>query len=116
MGLFRKRNGTETFSASVPASTLANGAAGTDLPIWPSGIARFEGGILEVTTGDGFRVAAGDILEIGVEPPRAGRLSLRVAYRAGLDKPKRSYWVEPQHEAALRELVRSVGVARGGAS
>jgi hypothetical protein len=116
MGLFRKRNGTDTLSASVPASTPSNGAAGTDLPIWPSGIARFDGGILEVTTGDGFRVAAGDIVEIGVEPLRAGRLSLRVAYRAGFDKPNRCYWVDPQHEAALRELVHSVGVARGSAS
>jgi hypothetical protein len=36
-----------------------------EVPIWPSGIARFTHGVLEVTTGDGVRVAARDITEIG---------------------------------------------------
>lgn len=79
-----------------------------DVPIWPSGIARLAGGILEITTGDGVRIATRDILEIGVDPPRAGRLSLRVKYRAGVDKPKRCYWVDAPNEAALHELVASV--------
>jgi len=82
-----------------------------DLPIWPSGIARFADGILEVTTGDGRRVAARDIVEIGMKPPRAGRLSLTLEYRAGLDKVKTSYWVEAHHEAALRQLVETVAAA-----
>lgn len=86
-----------------------------ELAIWPSGIARFAGGILEVTTGDGIRVAAADIIEIGVEPPRAGRLSLTLAYRAGLMKAKTSYWVEPEHEAALRRLVDAVATTKGAA-
>ena len=84
-----------------------------ELPIWPSGIAAFAGGVLEVTTGDGIRVAARDILEIGVEPPRAGRLSLTLEYRAGLGTNKTSFWVEMQHEAALRELVDVVAAERG---
>jgi hypothetical protein len=78
------------------------------LPIWPSGVARLTDGILEVTTGDGIRVATGDIVEIGVEPPRSGRLSLKLVYRAGLDRVRRSYWVEGEHEAALRLLVDEV--------
>ena len=86
-----------------------------ELAIWPSGIARFADGILEVTTGDGIRVAAADIIEIGVEPPRAGRLSLTLAYRAGLMKTKTSYWVEPEHEAALRRLVDAVETTKGAA-
>jgi hypothetical protein len=52
-----------------------------DLPIWPSGIARFSDGILEVTTSD----------------------------------DKTSYWVEPQHESALHELVEAVEAARASA-
>jgi hypothetical protein len=84
-----------------------------DLPIWPSGVARFADGILEVTTGEGVRVAARDILEIGVEPPRGGRLSLTLEYRTGLNKTKTSYWVEAQHEAALRDLVDAVTAERG---
>ena len=79
-----------------------------DLPIWPSGIARFADSILEVTTGEGVRIAAADIVEIRVEPPRAGRLSLILAYRAGLSRVRTSYWVEPEHEPPLRELVAAV--------
>ena len=84
-----------------------------DLPIWPSGIARLSEGILEVTTGDGIRVAVSDILEIGTKPPRAGRLSLTLKYRAGLDTVKTSFWVEAEHEAALRELVAAVEAEKG---
>ena len=79
-----------------------------DLPIWPSGIARLGDGILEITTGDGLRVATRDIVEVETRPPRAGRLSLTLEYRAGLDTVKTSYWVEPEHEAALSELVAAV--------
>jgi hypothetical protein len=86
-----------------------------DLPIWPSGIARFADGILEVTTGEGIRVAASDIIEIGVEPPRAGRLSLTLAYRAGLDRVRTSYWVVPENEAALRQLADAVARTKGEA-
>jgi hypothetical protein len=76
--------------------------------IWPSGIARFADGILEMTTGDGIRVATADIVEIGVEPPRAGQLSLSLMSRAGLDTVTTSLWVEPEHEAALRRLADAV--------
>lgn len=86
-----------------------------ELAIWPSGIARFADGILEVTSGDGIRVAAADIIEIGVEPPRAGRLSLTLAYHAGLMKTKTSYWVKREHEAALRRLVDAVSTTKGAA-
>ena len=79
-----------------------------DVPIWPSGIARYADGILEVTTGDGRRVHASDITRIEIERPKLGRLSLALEYRAGLDKVKTGYWVEQQHEAALRELVEAV--------
>jgi hypothetical protein len=84
-----------------------------DLPIWPSGIARLSDGILEVTTGDGVRVATRDITSIGVKPPRAGRLSLTLEFRAGLDNVKTSYWVEPANEAALNELVSAVQAELG---
>jgi hypothetical protein len=79
-----------------------------ELPIWPSGFARLADGILEVTTGNGIRVATADIVKIGVAPLRAGRLSLSLVYRAGLDTVKTSYWVEPAHEAALRRLADAV--------
>jgi hypothetical protein len=94
---------------------MSNAQRPADLPIWPSGIARFADGILDVTTGDGIRVAAADVIEIGVEPPRAGRFSLTLAYRAGLMKTKTSYWVEREHDAALRRLVDAVTTMKGGA-
>jgi hypothetical protein len=90
-------------------------SAEADLPMWPSGIARFDGEVLEVTTGDGIRVAARDIVEIGVEPPAHGRLSLRLSYRAGLDRAKTSYSVAPEHEAALQRLVDAVATTKGQA-
>jgi hypothetical protein len=86
-----------------------------DVPIWPSGIARFADGILEVTTGQGVRLALRDIDEIGIRPPRVGRLSLRLRYRAGLSKVKTGYWVELEHEAALRRLVDAVATAKAAA-
>ena len=94
---------------------MSNSSTTPDLPIWPSGVVRLDGGILEVTTGDGVRVAVDDIVEIGVEPPRAGRLSLTLAYRAGLDRAGTSYSVQPEHEAALRRLVDAVATLQGEA-
>lgn len=98
-------------AGTLDTAATALATDGSDLPIWPSGIARFSGGILEVTTGDGLRVAARDIEEISVKPPRAGRFTLAVKFRAGLDRQKRGYWVEPEHEAALRAFVSDVAAA-----
>jgi hypothetical protein len=97
----------ERLAGSLDAAAAAL-ASGGDLPIWPTGIARFSDGILEVTTGEGLRVAAQDIEEIYVKPPRAGRFSLKVKFRAGLGWQKHGYWVEAEHEAALRALVSRV--------
>ena len=91
---------------------MLNAKATPDLRLWPSGIARLHDGILEITTGDGIRVAVQDILEIAVEPPRAGRLSLTLRYRAGLDGVRTSYWVQPVHEAALRQLVDAIATTK----
>jgi hypothetical protein len=85
------------------------------VPVWPSGIARFDGDVLEVTTGDGIRVAARDIVEIGVESPGDGRLTLRLSYQAGLDTAKTSYWVAPQQKTALQRLVDAVATTKGQA-
>jgi hypothetical protein len=73
-----------------------------DFPIWPSGIARLQDSVLEITAGDGIRVAVDDIVEIGVN-------------RAGLDKARTSYWLEPEYEAALQRLVDAVTTTRGAA-
>jgi hypothetical protein len=86
-----------------------------ELAIWPSGIAKLADGILEVTTGNGIRVAVADIVKVGVEPSRRGRLSLVLVYRAGLDTVRTSFWVEPEHESALRRLVDVVAVMKGAA-
>lgn len=116
MGIFRKRTEDIDPSKVDPQEALRRARAaiattGTytgDLPIWPSGIARFSNGILEVTTGEGLRVAARDVEEIYVKPPRAGRFTLKVKFRAGLGWKKYGYWVEAEHEAALNALVSTV--------
>ena len=43
-----------------------------------------------------------------LDRPRAGRLSLTLAYRAGLSTHKTSYWLEPEHEPALPPVSRDV--------
>jgi hypothetical protein len=93
---------------------MSNSNTAQDLPIWPSGIVRLDGGLLEITTGDGIRVAVDDIVEIGVEPPRAGRFSLKLSHRAGLGRVSTSCWVEPE-QAALERLVTDVATATGEA-
>ena len=97
-------------AGGAPAAT-----AEAHVPIWPSGIARFDGDVLEVTTGDGIRVAARDIVEIGVESPRDGRLTLRLSYQAGLDRAKTSHWVAPRNATALQRLVDAVATTPGQA-
>jgi hypothetical protein len=63
--------------------------------------------------GGGVRVGVHDIVDIGVLPPRAARLSLRLSYRAGLDRARTSHLVEPEHEAAVRRLVDVVCHSEG---
>jgi hypothetical protein len=82
--------------------------ASSELPVWPSGVAEFADGILEVTTGEGIGGAAADIVQIGVEPPRAGRRSLALVDRAWLDRVDTSFGVEPGQQAALRLLANAV--------
>ena len=65
-----------------------------------------------MTTGEPIRVPVADIIEIGTKPPRAGRLSLTLKYRAGLDKVGKSWWVEQSNEDALNALVSEVEAAR----
>jgi hypothetical protein len=71
-------------------------------------MARYADGILEITTGEGRRVAVRDISRIEIKPPKLGRLSLALEYRAGLGTTKTGYWVESEYEAKLRELVDAV--------
>lgn len=82
-----------------------------EVPIWPTGMAHFDGAILEVTTGGGLRVAAGDIVSVEIKPARRGRLTLEVRYRCGLDTVMRGYWVEESSEFALERLVQAAGDA-----
>ena len=72
-------------------------------------------GVLEVTTDDGIRVAAHDIVETADESCRAGRFALMLRYQAALDRVRTSYWVEPEREAALRRLVDAVATTTGEA-
>ena len=76
---------------------------------------RDRGRVLEVTTGDGIRVAARDIVKTGVESPRDGGLTLRLGYQARLDSAETSYWVALRHETALQLLVDAVVIAKGQA-
>lgn len=65
----------------------------------------FDGDILEVTTGDGLRIAASDLEEIKLGKTRMGRLNVKIHYRAGLGKAKNGAWVPEEHEAELLALI-----------
>ena len=57
-------------------------------------------------------VPVADIDKVEVKEA-AGRLSLKIAYRAGLNNVKTSAWVEELHRAELDELVAAVQGAKG---
>jgi hypothetical protein len=82
-----------------------------EVPIWPTGMAHYDGAILEVTTGEGLRVAPCDIASVEIKPARRGRLTLEIRYRCGLDTVTRGYWVEESSEFALERLVQAAGNA-----
>jgi hypothetical protein len=45
---------------------------------------------------------------------KAGRLSVKFAYTAGLNNVKTGAWVEEQHRGELDELVAAIQGAMGG--
>jgi hypothetical protein len=69
--------------------------------------------VLEFGAGELTRVPVANLTNLEVQPPKKGRLSLRIEYAAGLNRKKTSAWVEEQHEAALNELVAAVQAASG---
>ena len=83
------------------------------VPSWPSGHVKLDGDVLEFGAGDLTRVPVADLEKIEVKEA-AGRLSLKIAYRAGLNNVKTSAWVEEQHRADLNELVGAVQAAMDG--
>jgi hypothetical protein len=111
----RVASGADEARRRALADRAPDATAEAHVPVWPSGIARFDGDVLEVTTGDGIRVAARDIVKTGVESPRDGRLMLRLSYQAGLDSAETSHWVAPRHETSLQLLVDAVAIAKGQA-
>jgi len=83
-----------------------------ELKSWPSGVVRFGDGILELTNSD-LRVHVRDIERLTILPPKMGRVSLEVRYRAGLNTNTTSAWVETGEEKRAAELVAAVQAARG---
>ena len=82
------------------------------VPSWPSGHLRLDGDVFEFGAGDLTRVPVKDLKSIEVKE-KAGRLSVKIAYAAGLNNVKTSAWVEEQHAAELDELVGAVRAAMG---
>jgi hypothetical protein len=79
-------------------------------PIWPTGMAHFDGVILEVTTGGPAcrrgRHRLGRDRRTPRPPVARGPLPLR------LDTVMRGYWVEESSEFALERLVQAAGTLR----
>jgi hypothetical protein len=102
----------------APAAMAAPTFTTPQLPLWPSGVARCDDGILEITLGGGLRVALRDVVAIDVAPALGARLLLNLAHRDGFATVHRKYWVAiADHEALLRLVatVRAAMVASGTA-
>jgi hypothetical protein len=78
------------------------------IPLWPSGAARLDDGILEVLAGDGLRIPVRDVVEIGLEPALGARLQLALSYRRGIATEQRRFWVALEDHDALARLIREV--------
>jgi hypothetical protein len=83
------------------------------VPLWPSGVARLDDGILEVLAGDGLRVAVRDVVTIGLEPALGARLVLALSYRKGLETVQCRFWVAHEDHDPLMRLVREVRAVAG---
>jgi len=105
----------EAGTAPVPM-VAPSFAMRADVPVWPSGLARFDDGILEIV-GDGLRVAARDIRSLEVVPALGARLQLRLTYRKGFDTIERRYWVAvAEHDHLLRLVAQVRGALRARAT
>lgn len=85
----------------------AFGAGRAGVAIWPTGLARFDDGVLEVV-GEGLRVAARDLVAVELLPALGARLQLRVEYRKGFETSQRRFWVAVADHDDLARLVARV--------
>lgn len=82
------------------------------VPSWPSGHLSLDGDVFEFGAGELTRVPVKDVKSIEVKE-KAGRLSVKFAYTAGLNNVKTSAWMESEHRAELDELVAAIEAAMG---
>jgi hypothetical protein len=78
------------------------------VPLWPSGVARLDDGILEILAGDGLRVPVRDVVDIALEPALGARLLLALSYRRGIVTERRRFWVGLGDHDALVRFIRDV--------
>jgi hypothetical protein len=78
--------------------------------IGPSGVARYDDGILEIVE-DGLRVAARDVVAIELLPALGARLQLRLTYRQGFATLQRRCWAAATDHDHLQRLVKQVRAA-----
>lgn len=81
------------------------------VPLWPSGVARLDDGVLEVLAGDGLRVAVRDVVDVELVPALGARLMLVVSYRKGFEVEQGRFWVGHGDHDALARLIRDVRAA-----
>src|SRR3954447_19492155 len=97
--------------AHTPVAMTAPTFAPSHLPLWPSGIARLDDGILEITAGDGLRVAVRDVVAIDVHPALGARLLLSLSHRKGFETIQAKFWVAIADADGLQALVGAVRAA-----
>jgi hypothetical protein len=109
--VFRDPLSILTRPSAAPVAMTAPEFRAPQLPLWPSGVARCDDGILEITLGGGLRVATCDVLRLDVAPALGARLLLTLAYRDGFDTIERKYWVAVADHDRVQRLVAEVRAA-----
>jgi hypothetical protein len=78
-----------------------------DAAVWPTGLARFADGVLDLV-GHDLRVPARDVVDLAIVPALGARLQLQLTYRKGFDTIQRRFWVATRDHDDLHRLVLAV--------
>lgn len=97
-------------SRDAVAMTPPSFAGRADVAIWPTGLARFADGVLDLV-GHDLRVPVRDVVDLAIVPASGARAQLRLTYRKGFDTIRRSYWVATGDQDDLHRLVLAVRAA-----
>ncbi len=80
-----------------------------DVPKYPTGAIRFDGGVLSILGGETVSIPVADITGIESRPAKKkGLLALEVSFRQGVGTATSKMLVSADHQTALDALITAV--------